>query len=342
MTVMSSSSPGTFPVRIPACSRILPSALALVLGAALPLFGGPALIPAASLPVSIRNEADVAMENGRQFLETRQDSSGLWTLDDGRRTSLPAFAFLSASGIHAIPSPPLLAAARAALVRLSGAPFPDSPESGDTLREDALVVAATIALFGEEWIPPDAPAWLGTLSAARMRLFHLRRPESLDGSDAPSDWLALCAMELLPGPPDAVPDWAPLFRRIAHVAFPRVRDVAIAGQARLRHGAGADKPPAILAHLRWLVAHDPLLGEDFGATVSPEDLYFEALFFDAAPPALLETAGIPANWRVRFAQRLVSTARAMGSAGAAWPGATDEETLLRTVYAVSLLAALAE
>ena len=76
--------------------------------------------------------------------------------------------------------------------------------------------------------------------------------------------------------------------------------------------------------------------------VFPEDLYFAAVFLDAAPPALVATAGIPSTWRSRIAQRLVATARSDGRSGSAWADSGDVPSLRQTLYAVATLAALGE
>ena len=367
----------------------------------------------ATLPISIRNEADVAVENGRRHLEAAQREDGFWTMDD-RATVLPAFAFLGAGGDE--PPAPLAAAARAALARLAEAmrqPPPsvrgdaadatshtppsvrgDAPEGqgGVFLAEDALILAATLSLHG-----PDAlgagPSPQGLLAAARTRLLRL------DPATQPpaSAWLARCALDLIPGRPEQPADWAPLFsskRGARPPAAPPAcaaapfRGCAIAGYARIRHGVGADTPAAILAHLRWLRAHaGDLLGDETPPApsghppqgggqrkeeappsvrgdaadapshtppsvrgeaaerqggVSPEDLYFAAVFLDAAPPALVATAGIPSSWRSRIAQRLVATARSDGRSGSVWTDSGAAPSLRQTLYAVATLAALGE
>ena len=331
----------------------------------------------AVLPISIRNEADVAVENGRRHLEAVQQEDGFWTMD-GRTTVLPAFAFLGTDG--ETPPAPLAAAARAAIARLarykppstsgdvafSLSPKPssasrdvapllfDTPPSvrgdvaerqgGVSLAEDTLILAATLSLYN-----PDAlgasPSPRGLLAAARTRLLRL------DSATQPpsSAWLARCALDLIPGRPEQPADWAPLFSR----RLSAIKDCAIAGYARIRHGVGAAPPAAILAHLRWLRAHSgdllsnlpPSARGDVAeqqGTVYPEDLYFSAVFLDASPPALVATAGIPADWRSRIAQRLVATARSDGRSGSVWTDSNNAPSLRQTLYAVATLAALGE
>ena len=351
----------------------------------------------AALPISIRNEADVAVENGRRHLEAAQREDGFWTMD-GRTTVLPAFAFLGAGDES--PPAPLAAAARAALARLArykppsvrgdaavSSPFPPPSVRGDvaerfpkgtppsvrgdvaerfpkgtppslrgdaaerqggvSLAEDALILAATLSLHGPDAIGSGSSP-RGLLTSARTRLLRLD-PAAQTPSSA---WLARCALDLIPGRHEQPADWAPLFSR-RHCAdssatFPTcaaaplggsaIRDCAIAGYARIRHGAGADSPAAILAHLRWLHAHaGDLLGD-----ATPEDLYFASVFLDAAPPALVTTAGIPADWRSRIAQRLIATARSDGHAGSVWSDPNASPSLRQTLYAVATLAALGE
>ena len=329
------------------------------LGAALTtlasLFPGPSrtaaeasaiLAPSSSLPISIRNEVDVAVENGRLHLEAAQLPSGLWPLGDSA-TSLPAFAFLGSAG-DATGSPPrvLRLAVEAAFARLAAtAPFAASPTSTTTLAEDALVASAAVTLYGAESFPAIASAGDGTLRAVRDRLL---RADAARQTSATA-WLGRCALELLPGRAESPADWAPLFRKTAgSAAEPTLRDAAIAGYARLRHGTGADTPAAILAHLRWLRAHEPLLAAGdapapshaFGDP-SPEDLYYLALFLDSAPPALVSAAGIIPRWRARLAQRLIAAARSDGHSGAFWQDASGD-TLRPTLYAVAALAALGQ
>ena len=413
------------------------------------------LLSSGALPISIRNEADVAVENGRRHLEMAQRPDGFWTMD-GRDTVLPAFAFLGISSREA--PAPLSSAARAALSRLAAAqprkgaaaqvgssaegasPYMppslrgDAPEGqgGVSLAEDALIVAATLSLYGPDSLaPPSCAAGSvsgasaqGLLSAARIRLLRLD-----SGTTAPATaWLAHCALDLIPGRPEQPADWAPLFSR--RLAAPSAllpscteapsrncaaKSCAIAGYARIRHGVGADTPAALLAHLRWLRAHTgDLLGEATppGASrhppqrgglekegappslrgdaphtspsppslrgdaphtspsprslrgdaphtspsppslrgdapegqggVSPEDLYFIAVFLDATPPALVSAAGISAAWRSRIAQRLIATGRSDGQSGAVWGDPSGAQSLRQTLFAVATLAALGE
>ena len=331
---------------------------------------------AAALPISIRNEADVAVENGRRHLEEAQRPDGFWTMD-GRVSVLPAFAFL---GIPSDEAPaPFAAASRAALRRLAEHARPREGTSAQmvsaaSLGEDALVAGAALSFYGPGVFGDAAGAGappIAALSAARMRLLRL---DAAAVSPA-SAWLCRCALDVLPGRTEQPEDWAPLFcpaqgregpaaqvgaspgapsRSPAAlptcVAAPlrgcAIRGCAIAGYARLRHGVGADSPAAILAHLRWLRVHSGDLLSDASsadtAEASPEDLYYAAVFLDAAPPALVATAGIPAAWRTRIAQRLIATSRSDGQSGAVWPASGDGDELRQTLYAVATLAALGE
>ena len=310
------------------------------------------IAPSSLLPISIRNELDVAVENGRLHLESAQLPSGLWPLGDAT-SSLPAFAFLGAAG-DAAGSPPrvLRLAAEAAFARLAAtAPFAASSANPSALAEDALVVSAALTLYGADAFPAIAAAGEGTLRAARDRLLRT------DAARQPSAtaWLGRSALELLPGRAERPADWAPLFRNAAHAsAEPSLRDAAVAGYARLRHGADADAPAAILAHLRWLRAREPLLTDanstgpsstaiatGLPVTSSPEDLYYLALFLDNTPPALVAEAGITPRWRVRLAQRLIASARSDGHSGAFWQDASGD-TLRPSLYAVATLAALGQ
>ena len=302
-----------------------------------------ALAPSSSLPISIRNEVDVAVENGRLHLEAAQLPSGLWSCGDSA-TSLPAFAFLGAAG-DAAGSPPrvLRLAAEAAFARLAAiAPFATSPADPSALAEDALVASAALTLYGPESFPAIASAGEGTLRAVRDRLL---RADAARQTSAIA-WLGRCALELLPGRAESPADWAPLFRKTADpAAEPTLRDAAIAGYARLRHGTGADSPAAILAHLRWLRAREPLLADgdapDASGAPSPEDLYYLALFLDGAPPALVADAAITPRWRARLTQRLIASARSDGRSGAFWQDSSGD-TLRPSLYAVAALAALAQ
>ena len=292
---------------------------------------------ASSLPVSILNELDVVIENGRNHLANAQLPSGLWSLGETEST-LPAFAFLGTADDSGAPPRVLRAAVEAAFRRLTAtAFFATHSTDSSVLAEDALVVAAALSVHGTEAFPSIASADEGVLRAVRTRLLHADSARQASSTA----WLGRCALELLPGRAESSADWAPLFRRtMESPAGLSSRDVAIAGYARLRHGTGADSSGAVLAHLRWLRLHEPLLSDDSqpsGAT--PEDLYYLALFLDNAPPALVASAGITPRWRVRLAQHLIATARSDGHSGAFWRG--DADALRPSLYAVATLDALA-
>ena len=284
-----------------------------------------------AIPLSIRNEVDVAIENGRVYLEGRQGPDGFWALAEGaERSSLPAFAFLEPPVFGMEPSEPLRKALSGALKRLSErAPYVQSREALRAMAEDALVVAAALSVFGEQVLPEGTdPA---VLASVRTRLAGI----DLRGEAPATAWLCRTVLDLLPGQSDDPSVWESLYRNIAVQGNPAVRDVAIAGYARLRRDHGADGPPALRAHLRWLRTHaDVFTGASGNQT--PEDLYYLAAFLNATPPVLALESGIPADWRTDIAQDLIASAKAKDG-GSRW---TDTDPIRQTLFAVATLITL--
>lgn len=325
-----------FPMR----NRMFPllCAMALPTLAAPPSDSGP-YAAAIALPISIQNEVDVAIENGRAYLAAHQSDDGLWGTGQTDASSLPAFAFLEPPCPGAVPAEPLRRAAQAAFLRLSAtSPFVQHPDANQTMAEDALVVAAALSVFDASALLPDnilANAETSPLlPVVRRRLAAI----SPDSQPPATVWLCRTSLDLLGGSPSDSTLWAPLYTGLAHTASPRPRDVALAGYARIRHGQGSDSANALLAYLRWLRVHTDIFS-DAASSSTPEDLYFLTAFLDALPPALPARAGIPANWRTRAAQHLIATARSSDGT-THWPADTEPDILRQTLFAVATLVGL--
>ena len=289
---------------------------------------------ASDISLSIRNEMDVAMAGGRDYLASRQGDDGLWDDGDGR-TSLPAFAFLDAPEWGAEPTDAERRALAAALARLAAwVPHVQDGENRRRMAEDALVVAASCAMYGEKTALP-----LGTdsaiLAAVRTRL-TMGTPAKANGmvrgsaASLPSvtAWLGREAAMLLPGP-----ELPPSPMQVDGIES--IRDAAIAAMAILeKENASAPETARIAATLRWMRAHTAVLGGPDAIRTSTEDLFFLSAFLSATSQAAAAEAGIPADWRTRIAQRLIATAKPVPN-GLRWDGDNRQ-----TLFAVAALAAL--
>lgn len=284
----------------------------------------PSSSPSHSLPISVQNEVDFAIENGRAFLRSLQSENGFWTFPQEAQSSLPAFAFLDPAVPSAHPEATLQRACHAALSRLlERAPFPQSKDALRSMAEDALVVMAAYSLYGDRlWDSLSVDFY--ALQALQTHLHPARRIHA----PASTGWLCQSVLDLLPGKPADPVDWEPLFLPLRDRESPTVREVAIAGYARIRRGNGADSPAAIRAYLRWLRAQ---------SSFSAEDAYYLCAFLNAAPDSLLLETGFSASWRTELAQRLIASAKVANS-GCMW--GTSEDHLFQTLFAVATLAIL--
>lgn len=272
-----------------------------------------------SIPISIRNEVDVAVENGRQYLEAQQGEDGLWELD-GRRSSLPAFAFLEGALLGEEPFEPLQKAFQTAFKRLaSRLSYVQKAETLAQMAEDSLIVSAALAVHGEKMVIPkgvDSSVLLGIQTRMRMISTEMDSPTTA--------WLARMALDLLPGKEESPRDWERLYRGLAQQAEPTPKEVAIAGYARVRRGLGADSESALCALIRWLKKNP---------SIDPEALYLQSIFLDSLSDGLVQQAGMPLSWRSEMAQRLVSSARS-APVGSCWG---DPNDLRATVFAIATL-----
>lgn len=279
---------------------------------------------AVEIPISIRNELDVVLENGRDYLESQQGTDGLWDIGGAERSSLPAFAFLEPPGLGMEPSAALRKGVAAALDRLAGsAPFVQPPDMLRAMAEDALVVAAAQSVFPPESVLPD-DADVSVLRAVRTRL----ATADWATESWTTAWLYRTVLDLMPGTDRAGEGKS---RGLGgNAEAPAIRDVALSGLEQLRRGPqGA---AAVRAHLRWLAGHETLFPKGTTASV-PEDLYYLSAFLDSVPPAQIAEAGIPASWRTMVAQHLIATARS-AEAGMRWEGGND---VRQTLFAVATL-----
>lgn len=282
---------------------------------------------AVEIPISIRNELDVVLESGREYLGSRQGEDGLWDIGAAERSSLPAFAFLEPPQFGIEPTAALRKAVSSAMGRLArSAPFVQPREMLLAMAEDALVVAASLSVFPSASVLP-ADADVAVLHAVRTRL------AAVDwGTESwTAAWLYRTVLDLVPGPGGAGETKA--WRQGAADGVPAVRDVALSGLEQLRRGPQGE--PAVRAHLRWIGVHTDLFREGAPAS-TPEDLYYLSAFLDSASPAQAAEAGIPASWRTMVAQRLIATARSAGT-GVRWEGGND---VRQTLFAVATLVTL--
>ena len=283
---------------------------------------------AVSIPISIRNEMDFALEGGRAYLESAQGADGLWDAGAAERSSLPAFAFLEPPQAGLEPSEALRKGVAAALSRLTQrTPFVQSGDALRTMAEDALVVAASLSVFEADAVLPEG-ADPAVLRAARTRLAAAVPPTEA----RTAAWLRRTVLALLPGRDGA--GEMELRERSDGGQEPSVRDVALAGLEQTGRGGAGEA--AVQAHLRWVRKHEPLF-RGGGEASMPEDLYYLCAFLDSVSPAELAKAEIPATWRTMMAQRLVASARSAGE-GLRWGSAGDE--VRQTLFAVATLVAM--
>lgn len=297
---------------------------AVSLVGARPVFGQAAItVPktqAWGLPESIRREALVVLDRGREFLASRQGATGLWALADGTLTCGPAFGFVDDEP-PAQGSTPALSRAANAAADLVERDVRRVLSVGETVE---LARAALLLRLAD--VRPD----LVTRTARRL---------SVVGTDAlgAGDAVVALAVRDEGGAPAQGYEWGAVLAAATGLRRQTGASVALAGLARGMRGAASDGN-AVRAYVRWLARP---------RQVSAEDAWWTARFVSALPPAVLHDAGYPLDWRQRVANELISRQRRDTATGngfwtvdRASPPDSDD-ALRETTFAVMTLALVA-
>jgi len=264
---------------------------------------------------SIRREAYASIDRGRDYLASRQAAGGLWELETGAWSCLPAMAF---AGDPAATMPTLRGAvdAAAAAVERSLARVLTPAET--------VELARGCLLLQVQGVRDDRIA----RAVRRLSLVGL---DSFDAGDA----ALLLDVRGWAGRTSGDPEWGAVVAKTMSIQHPTVGTVALAGLARLERAGAETARNAVLAHLRWLAGRAP---------ETAEDAWWLVRFLERLSPAVLHDAGFPLDWRQRVADALISRQRRDPRTGFGYwrlPGgegdASGDGSLRETTYAVMVL-----
>lgn len=320
--------------------RIIRSALLIASIVSTGLFTSAAqrasLIPIKSeqsgLPESIRRETFATISRARQSVLDRRDANNLWTRKDGAQTAFPVLALCD--------------------------PFPET-----FAKEVDLSLQAAKQRLAEKRSQPwtSATASEATVAALASRMnaasqidaHVLTRLSRIKLSTLPPTEAALVLIALEHNSISVEGGWHAVINTIRRSHNPDTCQVAIAALGRLKSApSGTGKlGDDVRAHIRWLVNHLSLHGNNTSTAetadaLTPEAAFFITLLASRLPRQTLarDSSLFPYNWRNHIANRLIAQQRYDPETGCQYweASASSESDLQTTTYAIMTLVLLAE
>ena len=292
-----------------------------------------------ALPESILRETYATIDRCRHMLVQRCGEDGLWKLEDGSNTALPALAL--ADPVPGYYSNAVSRSLSAVTEKMAG--MATKPWTHKVAAEAAYTVMLQTIVKGDNNVS----------SPLLKRLTSVRFDDPRE--DPAALFLALLAMDA--NDVDLGGRWETLVNGIYINGVQSVSTVAISALCRMAadyETSGAGQPGKdVIAHARWLAKKLDLgFGKEIPNPdpVTPESAFFVAMLASQLPrqSLLADNTLFPYNWRNHLANRLISQQLTDPKSGLNYwdssdsPSPFSDNALRETSYAIMALVMMAE